>query len=94
MTVVCDMGPLHYLILIEAEHILSQLFDRVHIPQAVHAELSHPHTPEPVRRWAVALPSWVEVKEPTKIEDIPLLGRRGLKGAGEPRRASFQLIQE
>ena len=29
MIVVCDMGPLHYLVLIGAEHVLPQLFTRV-----------------------------------------------------------------
>ena len=32
MIVVCDMGPLHYLLLIGAEHILPQLFTRVLTP--------------------------------------------------------------
>jgi hypothetical protein len=27
MIAVCDMGPLHYLVLIEAEHILPRLFN-------------------------------------------------------------------
>jgi hypothetical protein len=29
MIAVCDLGPLHYLDLIECDHILSQLFNRV-----------------------------------------------------------------
>ena len=29
MIAVCDMGPLHYLVLIGAEHVLPQMFDRV-----------------------------------------------------------------
>jgi hypothetical protein len=32
MTVVCDMGPLHYLVLIGADHVLPQLFTRVLYP--------------------------------------------------------------
>jgi hypothetical protein len=35
MIVVCDMGPLHYLVLIGAEDILPKLFTRVLTPVAV-----------------------------------------------------------
>jgi len=83
MIVVCDMGPLHYLVLIGAEHVLPQLFTRVFTPPAVIAEMSHSDTPEPVRRWAASPPQWLEVKKPAHIEDIPSLGRKGMRGAGE-----------
>lgn len=92
MNVVSDMGPLHYLILIGAEHVLPCLFDRVLIPPAVLDELNHPNTPEPVRRWAAALPPWVEVKQPAQVEDIPSLGKKGLRGAGE--KAAIALARE
>jgi hypothetical protein len=49
MTVVCDMGPLHYLVLIGAEYILPQLYTRVLTLPAVISELSRPATPEAVR---------------------------------------------
>ncbi len=52
MIVVCDMGPLHYLVLIGAEHVLPQRFTRVLAPHAVIAEMNHPNTPEPVRQVA------------------------------------------
>jgi hypothetical protein len=29
MIAVCDMGPLHYLVLIGCDHILPRIFDRV-----------------------------------------------------------------
>ncbi len=83
MIVVCDMGPLHYLVLIGAEHVLPRLFTRVLTPPAVLVEMSHPETPEPVRRWASSPPQWLEIKDPVHIEDIPSLGRKGLRGAGE-----------
>ncbi len=51
MIVVADMGPLHYLVLIGAEHILPQVFTRVLTPPAVIAEMSHPDMPELVRFW-------------------------------------------
>ena len=83
MMVVCDMGPLHYLVLIGADHVLPQLFSRVLTPPAVITEMSHPDAPEPVRRWAATPPRWLEIKEPAHIEDIPSLGRKGMRGAGE-----------
>jgi predicted nucleic acid-binding protein len=83
MIVVCDMGPLHYLVLIGAEHVLPQLFTRVLTPPAVIAEMSHPVTPEPVRRRAASPPRWLEIEEPAHIEDIPSLGRKGIRGGGE-----------
>lgn len=39
MIVVCDMGPIHYLVLIAAEEILPQLFTRVLTPVAVIVEM-------------------------------------------------------
>ena len=83
MIAVCDMGPLHYLVLIGAEHVLPQIFDRVLTPPAVLAEMGHPDTPMAVRGWAAAPPQWLEVKDTTWVEDIPSLGRKGARGAGE-----------
>jgi uncharacterized protein len=83
MIAVCDMGPLHYLVLIGAEQVLPQLFGRVLTPPAVLAEMSHPDTPVAVRDWAAAPPQWLEVKDPTRVEDISSLGRKGARGAGE-----------
>jgi predicted nucleic acid-binding protein len=40
MTVVSDASPLHYLVLIEAEHVLAQLFSKVVAPPAVLRELA------------------------------------------------------
>src|SRR5262249_51707498 len=81
--VVCDMGPLHYLVLIGAEHILPRIFTRVLAPPAVIAEMGHPDMPEAVRLRASSPPPWLEIKEPDHIEDIPSLGRKGIRGAGE-----------
>ena len=92
MIVVCDMGPLHYLVLIGAEEILPQLYTRVLTPPAVITEMSHLDTPEPVRLWAASPPKWLEVREPAEIEDIPSLGRKGLTGAGE--KAAIALARE
>ena len=50
MIVMCDMGPLHYLVLMGVEHILPWLFTRVLTPAAVLVEMMRPKAPEPVRR--------------------------------------------
>jgi len=50
MIVVCDMGPLHYLVLMGVEHVLPRLFTRVLTPPVVLVEMSRPEAPEPVRR--------------------------------------------
>jgi predicted nucleic acid-binding protein len=92
MIVVADMGPLHYLVLIGAEHILPLLFTRVLTPSAVIAEMSHPDTPEQVRQWAASPPGWLEIKEPAHVEDIPSLGKKGLRGTGE--KAAIALARE
>lgn len=80
MIVVCDMGPLHYLVLLGADHVLPQLFTRVLAPPVVLVEMNRPETPEPVRRWAGAPPQWLEVKQPVHIEDMPALGSKGTRG--------------
>jgi predicted nucleic acid-binding protein len=92
MIVVADMGPLHYLVLIGAKHILPQLFTRVLTPPAVIAEMNHPDTPEPVRKWAASPPGWLEIKEPAHIEDIASLGKKGRRGVGE--KAAIALARE
>ena len=65
--VVSDTSPLHYLILCGAESILPRLFRQVVIPPTVFRELQQPNTPPPVRQWAAALPEWVAVQSPKKM---------------------------
>jgi predicted nucleic acid-binding protein len=84
MIAVCDMGPLHYLVLIGCDHILPRLFDRVVTARVViEEEMADPHTPEPVRLWAAHAPAWLEVLDPQQVEDIPSPGRRGGRGDGD-----------
>jgi hypothetical protein len=52
---------------------------------AVIAEMYHPDTSEPVRRWAASAPPWLEIKEPTQVEDTPALGKRGGRERGTGR---------
>lgn len=60
--IVADTGPLQYLIQIGAQDILGWLVDRVVLPNAVVAELSHPMAPQPVRDWVLSMPAWVDVR--------------------------------
>jgi predicted nucleic acid-binding protein len=79
MIVVSDTTPIHYLILIGKEHILSTLFTEVVIPDVVLKEMSHPNAPEPVRRWTDGPPEWAADK--TSRADL-LAKIKGI-GAGE-----------
>jgi predicted nucleic acid-binding protein len=49
--VVADVGPLHYLILINSAEILARLFERVLIPMRDRDELLHPNAPQKVKDW-------------------------------------------
>jgi len=59
--VVCDTGPVNYLILIDHIGLLPALANRVVLPQAVLRELLNANAPAPVRAWAASLPGWIEV---------------------------------
>lgn len=74
--VVCGTGPLNYLILIEAAHILPRLFSSILIPTAVKNELLHPRAPAAVRRWIAQPSSWLSVVSPHSdfVAQIPKLG--------------------
>jgi predicted nucleic acid-binding protein len=90
---VCDMGPLHYLVLIGCDHVLPRMFDRVITARMViEREMTDSRTPEVVRRWAAAVPQWLEILEPRHVEDIPSLGKSGVRGDGD--RAIISLAQE
>jgi predicted nucleic acid-binding protein len=93
MIAACDMGPLHYLILIECDHILPQIFGRVVTARVIiDKEMSDHNTPDLVRRWAANPPQWLDVREPKHIEDIPSLGKKGIRGDGD--RAVISLARE
>lgn len=62
MIVASDTSPINYLVLIELQHILLTLFDRVVIPEAVQRELLAGGTPEPVRQFVAAAPGWLQVR--------------------------------
>lgn len=62
--VIADTGPLNYLLLIDQVELLPRLFEAVHIPEAVRAELADEAAPRIVRDWIVQPPSWLRI-EPT-----------------------------
>lgn len=49
MIVVADATPLRYLVVIDREHLLPELYGRVLIPPAVAEELNQESTPKVVR---------------------------------------------
>ena len=62
MIVVADTGPVNYLVRLGYVTLLRELYERVLLPAAVHAELMHEGSPTTVREWAAGLPVWVEVR--------------------------------
>jgi len=59
--VVADVGPLHYLVLIDCAKILPELFGHVCVPIAVRDELTHPRAPQKVKDWILSPPPWIEI---------------------------------
>jgi predicted nucleic acid-binding protein len=88
MIVVADASPLRYLVLIEAAEILPALYGCVLTSPEVLEELSQPQTPEVVRQWSAAHPSWLQLRTPSGL----LGGFPAALGAGE--RATISLGQE
>ena len=74
MIAVSNTTPLRYLIAIEQEHLLGQLFEKVFVPAAIHEELTEAKTPENVRRRILSLPAWYEVRKvpETQVTEFPV----------------------
>lgn len=62
MIVIADTTPLNYLVLIQQQHLLPQLFGRVLIRPAVLEELQDPEAPGPVRSRLAGAPPWLQVQ--------------------------------
>ena len=86
MKAVSNTTPLGYLIAIEQEHLLGQLFEKVFVPVAVHEELTDARTPETVRRHVLALPAWFEVRkvQETQTTRQPCFQSRCIEANGKP----------
>ena len=61
MIVVTDASPLHCLVLLGADHLLTGLYQNVICPATVLQECRHPHAPEKLRQWATHPPEWLHV---------------------------------
>lgn len=68
MIVVCDTSPLNYLVLVDLQHILPELFERILIPEAVRDELQSARAPEPIARFLAAEPEWLETRLVSEID--------------------------
>lgn len=67
MIAVSDTGPLHYLSLIEQTGLLPQIYERVLIPQAVAADLSHSSTPKQASDPITNQPDWLNIRQVASI---------------------------
>ncbi len=64
--VVCDTGPVNYLIQIDSIEVL--------LPHACHLELSQPKAPVAVRKWASQLPGWMSPLESNPDTGVSIAG--------------------
>jgi predicted nucleic acid-binding protein len=96
MTVVSNTSPLNYLVLIGSLDLLPALYGRIIIPGEVHRELLDPLAPAAVRRWALHLPAWVEVREASLPDySLPLHpGERDAISVAMEIRADLILLDE
>ena len=59
MIVVADTSPLNYLIPINCDSLLPQLYGRIVVPSGVMQELGHRGAPAAVRVWLTKVPAWI-----------------------------------
>lgn len=71
MIVVADTSPFVALVNIGCVHVLPGLFDRVVIPEEVARALGDARRPDLVRRFIEARPEWLDVRQPTRLLDLP-----------------------
>ena len=83
MKAVSNTTPLRYLIAIEQEHLLGQLFEKVFVPVAVHEELTDSRMAETVRGRMLSMPDWFEVRtvQETQTNTFPVTLHRGERQA-------------
>jgi len=76
MVVVSNTSPLNYLVLIDPQHILPELFGRILIPAAVRDELQSADAPDPIARFMAAAPAWLETRHVSEVDpQLQHLGR-------------------
>ena len=98
MSVVADASPLNYLIQINCDGLLRDLYGSVLIPASVIEELGHPSAPNVVAGWLLNLPDFVEVRSVAFRKDAGLQnldrGEREAIQLAEEQRARLLLIDE
>jgi predicted nucleic acid-binding protein len=99
MIAVSNTTPLRYLVAIDQQHLLGQLFETIFVPAAVHEELTEASTPENVRLRVLSLPAWYEVRAVDEPQEaiFPVALHRGERQAillAETLRPDVILIDE
>src|SRR5260370_19872046 len=98
MIVVADASPLNYLIQINCEGLLCDLYRRVWFPAQVTEELGHRSAPAVVAAWLLRLPSWIDVRVVSFREDATMealdRGEREAIQLAEEHHANLLLIDE
>jgi predicted nucleic acid-binding protein len=93
--VIADSSPLNYLMLIGSVDVLHRLYGTVVVPKQVIAELIEPAAPHDVRRWALHLPGWIDVRVAVvSDEDMPHLDPGAAIVLAQSERAALLLIDE
>src|ERR1035441_3717524 len=87
MVVIADTSLLNYLILIDADRLLQQLYGEVLVPSAVMRELQHSDAPRQVMEWVADPPEWL------KIEHAPLVSDPSLTDLGSGESEAILLAQ-
>jgi predicted nucleic acid-binding protein len=98
MIVIADTSPLNYLIQIDCDSLLPQLYRRIVVPSGVMQELGHPGARASVRIWLTKVPAWIEVSLIRAIPDTELaflgLGEQEAIQLAEEQHADLLLIDE
>ena len=68
MIVVSDTSLLNYLVLIESQHILPKLFERILIPAAVRQELGSVGAPDAIKQFLATDPDWLETHRVSEVD--------------------------
>jgi predicted nucleic acid-binding protein len=98
MIVVADTSPLNYLILIDCDNLLPQLYGHIVVPMAVMRELGHSGAPSAVEAWLTRVPAWINVTPVRSVPDAELaflgLGEQEAIQLAEEHHATLLLIDE
>ncbi|MSO23635.1 MAG: DUF3368 domain-containing protein [Acidobacteria bacterium] len=76
MIVISNTTPLNYLVLIGCAELLTALYQRIVIPEAVSKELQAVGPSNPVGIWLASSPSWLECGPVAIPSDLALSGLR------------------